>query len=159
MAKSSTFAADITKFCDRTKVKGALVVKKLAFDGLRGVLLRSPVDTGRFRANWRIGFGGPDLSVDVKLTGPKRPASHGSATYSFAGGGYKASGAEDTATLAAGNNKLTATKWGDSIWITNNVVYALSLEYGHSKQAPAGVLGVTYEEIRASFARTVASIK
>jgi len=37
------------------------------------------------------------------------------------------------------------------IWIFNNVPYIISLERGHSKQAPTGMVGLTLLEVQAGF--------
>jgi len=84
---------------------------------LRGVIFRSPVDTGRFRNNWQLTLG--------------RPA-RGEVN---AGGYFQAA--------ASGTARALQAKPGQDIWITNNVPYAEALEEGHSGQAPAGVVGPT----------------
>lgn len=132
----ASFAANISYFVKKTKIKGVLVMKKIAFDGLRGVVLKSPVDTGRFRGNWQVSINTVDLTVD-----PKK--------FDKAGPG----------TLAAGQNKMNAVKWEDTIYISNNVPYAGPLEYGHSKQAPRGMLRLTFLELKASLQRIVAQLK
>jgi hypothetical protein len=50
-----------------------LVLQKIAMETLSRVVLRSPVDTGRFRGNWTVSVGGPsDETLDVfdKSGGP-----------------------------------------------------------------------------------------
>ena len=47
------------------------------------------------------------------------------------------------ATLSAGAAAADLVKAGDTIFIQNNVPYAIALEYGWSKQAPAGMVRVT----------------
>lgn len=80
---------------------------------------------GRFRGNWQVSFDRPvENAIDrIDKTG--------------------------RATLAAGNAVLAEFEAGKytSIWFTNNVPYARRLEYGWSKQAPAGVVRVVVAEI------------
>ncbi len=80
---------------------------------------------GRFRGNWQVSF--------------DRPATGTVDRIDKAG----------AATLAAGREILVqydSDTYG-SIWFTNNVPYAQRLEYGWSKQAPAGIVRVVAAEI------------
>jgi hypothetical protein len=51
-----SFSADISKFIAKSKLKTEVVVKRIAFDAYKRVTLKTPVDTGRARANWLIGI-------------------------------------------------------------------------------------------------------
>jgi hypothetical protein len=97
-----------------------LVQKKLVFEALRKIILKSPVDTGLFRANWQIG-------VEV----PSRDTSEGTAN-----------DAERRA-----NAVLASLRPYQTVWLSNNLAYAEGLEHGNSKQAPLGVVAVTVQEI------------
>lgn len=80
---------------------------------------------GRFRGNWQVTFDRPAVGAIDRVD--------------------KAG----TATLAAGREVLAHYDSGEygSIWFTNNVPYARRLEYGWSKQAPAGIVRVVAAEI------------
>ena len=80
---------------------------------------------GRFRGNWQVTFDRPAVGAIYRVD--------------------KAG----TATLAAGREVLAHYDSGEygSIWFTNNVPYAQRLEYGWSKQAPAGIVRVVAAEI------------
>lgn len=80
---------------------------------------------GRFRGNWQVSFDRPAVGAIDRVD--------------------KAG----TATLAAGREVLAHYDSGEygSIWFTNNVPYAQRLEYGWSKQAPAGIVRVVAAEI------------
>lgn len=80
---------------------------------------------GRFRGNWQVSFDRPAVGAIDRVD--------------------KAG----TATLAAGRDVLANYDSGEygSIWFTNNVPYAQRLEYGWSKQAPAGIVRVVAAEI------------
>ena len=136
------FAADVSKFVEKTKISADKVLRKIALDGLRGVLLGSPVDTGRFRGSWRVGINRVIKSVkappEKKKLAPKQSV--------------------DPATLADGSEKIGKAKFGDTIYITNNVVYAQRLEDGHSKQAPAGVLKLTAIRVFGAFEKAVKAV-
>lgn len=79
---------------------------------------------GRFRGNWQVSVGGvPTQPVDL----------------------IDPNGSE---TIARGAAALAGFKAGPSIFIVNNVPYAIPLEYGHSSQAPTGVVRVTVAEFQ-----------
>lgn len=80
---------------------------------------------GRFRGNWQVTFDRPAVGAIDRVD--------------------KAG----TVTLAAGREVLAHYDSGEygSIWFTNNVPYAKRLEYGWSKQAPAGIVRVVAAEI------------
>jgi len=59
--------------------------------------------------------------------------------------------AEGSATLTAGLGNLAQAKPFGAIWIFNNVRYITALEKGHSKQAPAGMVGVSLAEVTSFF--------
>lgn len=116
------FELDIQKFVDKAKGNIDLVIRKIALDLFKRVIMKSPVDTGRFKGNWQVAIGSIPagvLEIDDKS---------GSATIS----------------------KMTAAvlglKAGQVIYLVNNLEYARPLEYGHSKQAPAGVVRITVQE-------------
>src|SRR5690348_8871831 len=107
-----SFSANIDKFCKQTKVKGENVVKKLAFDAFGKLIMRSPILTGRFRASWRMALNSPDLSFE-----PPRKTIHKNAGK---GGTIPAEIAE----LLSPSQGLSSFKWGDNVYITNNLDYA-----------------------------------
>ncbi len=80
---------------------------------------------GRFRGNWQASF-------EVAAKGETgRVDGQGQAT--------KAAG---TAVLQAYQSAI------GTIWLMNNVPYSVRLEYGHSSQAPAGVVRITVAEFQ-----------
>lgn len=112
------FALELRKLIEKARVAPDLVVRKATLDIHSSVVDMSPVDTGRFKGNWNIAYGSPDLTVTTN-TDP--------------------SGSE------AKSKALTASASyaGQSVYITNNLPYAIPLEYGHSGQAPQGMVRVT----------------
>lgn len=133
------FALDLSKFVEKAKANAELVVQKVAIDMLYRVVDRSPVGNpdlwkspapagyvgGRFRANWQVSFDVPKLEAIQKVDA--------------AGGSTKQAGATMIQAFTTANQ---------SIWMMNNVPYAIPLEYGHSKQSPAGVVRVTIAEFQ-----------
>lgn len=74
---------------------------------------------GRFRGNWNFSIGSPDNSFRIK------PDPTGEAT---------------TARLVSGAIEFKA---GQTAFIVNNLPYAIPLEFGHSSQAPGGMVRIT----------------
>ncbi len=145
-----TFAQDITAFAKRTGLTGTLVMRKLGLQAFTGVLTRSPVDTGRFRASNRISANGPDLSVEPPVVGDSEIAAK------------QPQGAPMSASeTARALRPLAQLRWGDSIHITNALPYAQPLEDGWSTQAPGpkGIYGATFAELRGSLAASIAASK
>nr|WP_309504287.1 hypothetical protein [uncultured Roseovarius sp.] len=105
-------------------------VALVGLTGLRGLVLKSPVDTGRFKGNWNVGVG----QMDLKTTETVDPS----------GGG----------TITRADRELTAYASAEGfpvINLTNNLPYAVRLEDGHSNQAPNGMVGLTVAELAAQF--------
>ena len=111
--------------------------QKLALDGLKGVVLKSPVGNpdlwkgpapagyvgGRFRANWNVGVGSKDLSTSVDID--------------------KSGGS----TISKGASEINNTEAYQIIWLTNNLPYASRLEDGWSTQAPGGMVALAFAEL------------
>ncbi len=136
------FAADITSFCNKTGLKADVVLRKIGLDALAGLILMSPVDTGRFRGSWRIGIDQTDLTTLPADFNRKRD-----------------NGMAETARQTATNNGTAAigkAKFGQTILLTNNVPYGPKLEGGSSTQAPDGVVRPTFIRIKAGLSRLVA---
>lgn len=143
----TSFAADISAFCKETKLSGATVMRKLGLEAYRGILLRSPVDTGRFRASHRISLNRIDTTVE-----PERTLG---AKFTI---GAEPGGSE----LAQALSTLGSCTWGDTIHITNNLPYAKKLEDGHSKQnnhQVDGIYGATFAELSANLQRAIEAAK
>lgn len=123
----ANFTADLTKFVEKTKIKIDVVIRKVALQALRGVVLKTAVLTGRLRGNWRVAMSAANLSVQWDL---------------FDKGGE--------ATIAKGATIIATTPKNQdvTIYITNNLPYAQWIEDGHSKKAPQGMLKITFVEVR-----------
>lgn len=119
------FADDINRWAQRTEEKLDLAVQKIALDLFKRVILDTPVDTGRARANWQVSIGKvPNGTLD--LTDKSGQATVSKAT-----------------AVAAG---LEA---GDIIYLVNNLPYIQRLEDGYSGQAPAGMVGLAVQDFHA----------
>ncbi|ELY2906063.1 HK97 gp10 family phage protein [Cronobacter dublinensis] len=128
MSENASFMASINAFVDRAKANQETVVRVASLRILVRLVQMSPVDTGRFRGNWLVGFNNvPDGTLaTVDKTGSE--------------------------TIARGSLVIEQFKVGmTSVYFTNNLPYALSLELGHSSQAPAGMVRVTAAEFQRFF--------
>ncbi|CAI8906926.1 MULTISPECIES: hypothetical protein [Pseudomonas syringae group] len=74
---------------------------------------------GRFRGNWMFGIGAPNNTITEEVD---------------------PSGSKSNARIANGVLEFRA---GDVAYITNSLPYAIPLEFGHSTQAPNGMVRVT----------------
>ena len=84
------------------------------------IVLRAPVDTGRFIANNIVSIGSPVYySLDA----------------------YDKTGRD---TVTKGESVLSGLQPYTVTYIQNNLVYAGALEDGHSRQAPAGIYGIAF---------------
>lgn len=111
-----------------TVVQGVLFHKKISLEVLRGVVEMSPVDTGRFRGNWQLGL---DFKPTGEISMPEAAVRD---------------------PFIEGLGSIGPLKFGQIVWITNNVPYAQALEDGHSKaQAPHGMVKITLARIGAGF--------
>jgi hypothetical protein len=110
----------INAFKIEIKDEAEAMARRVAFAIDRQVVMMSPVDTGRFRANWQV-----SLNVEAGGTVEHVPGVGGSST------------AQNTQKALDQLGKVTKDyQLGDSIYIVNNVVYGPRLNDGHSKQAP-----------------------
>ena len=64
MSSTAVFNLDLTSFSKKINIGAEEAVRKIAFDVLRGVTKKTPVDTGRARANWNLGY----QSINTKIT-------------------------------------------------------------------------------------------
>ena len=113
----SNFTLDLSRFSEKAVKNAETVVKKIALDMHSRIVERSPVDTGRFRAN-------NNIAVD---------ANPGTTT-------------ESTGSPAV---NVDGFKIGQTIFLFNNLEYAMALEMGHSKQAPGpgGIYRLSFNEV------------
>lgn len=132
---ATTFALNIDRWVEKAKGRGDLVVRKLSLDLLSRIVLRSPVDTGRFRGHWDVGIN----HWPEGLTGRRDP--------------------NGAATIGAGSAIIAQVKAGDVVYLANNLPYGPALERGHSKQAPSGIVGVTVAEFNQAVGSAVQAAK
>jgi hypothetical protein len=118
------FADDIQAFASKTEHKMDLAVQKIALELFSRVILKTPVDTGRARANWQVAIGAaPDGTLELEDK-------------------------SGTATISAATASASGLRAGDVIFLVNNLPYIQRLEDGYSGQSPAGMVGLSIQEFR-----------
>ncbi len=145
MATPQQFAIDIAKFAELAKGNADKVVRKTWLDMCTRIIQRSPVDTGRFATNWQFG-------VNVRPEGTKRSFLPTGENKGIVWRGKKVwvpkgdAQANAIATLTAA---VAGAKYGTVCYFVNNLPYGPRLEFdAWSKQAPAGMVGVTIVEFQ-----------
>lgn len=119
-----SFADDLRRFERKTEDKMTRAARKITLDAFSGVIMMSPVDTGRFRGNWQTAIGDiPDGTVEA----------------------VDPSGTTVIAKVAGVTGRMDP---GDVIYMANNLPYAQRLEDGHSQQAPAGMVKLTVQRFQ-----------
>ena len=118
------FGAQVRAFTEKAEDKLALAVQKISLEMFERVILRSPVDTGRFRGNWQVGIGNvPAGTLDLNDKSGR-------------------------ATISKAQAAALSLEPGQSITLINNLPYSIRLENGWSQQAPAGMVGLAIQDFQ-----------
>lgn len=133
-----SFTLDLRKAEDAIVGDVVDFIRQSVFEIYKGVTLKSPVDTGRFKGNWNISVGTPVFNDDPNATSTP----------------YK----EDAQNVTDGSltNYLLQIDGTKPVYITNGLPYAARLETGTwSKQAPQGMVDITLTEYKAFIAKAI----
>jgi hypothetical protein len=122
----ANFKIAVDKWANKVTVDIKQFTKLVAFKVHDRIVERTPVDTGRARASWTIVAG---ETADTSVAPPD-----------FAGG--------PEAGISAARSKQGNVQLAHSYVIANNLPYIERLENGHSKQAPAGMVGLAIADVR-----------
>jgi hypothetical protein len=151
-AIGGTFSKEITAFVRATTLRADLVFNKVVLDTYGQLVQESPVDTGRFRAAWRVSVTrGPVGRVDRSVPPPRnrRRGRRGPT------GGDPINRTEQGRALSG----IKRVRLGDMVHITNSLPYARRLEDGWSKQAPKGWVRRIFNRMKASLNSIVHSVR
>lgn len=184
------FAQDVRNFVDKAKRRRTLFTQKIAVEILSRLVQRSPVgnpelwaanaeqltkrEQHNFRATVAGDFGGKKQRPLSARTLKKRYpvlAGQGYVGGRFRGNWLVTIGGPSQGTISRvdpsgsetiddGTATIRTLESGETIYIMNNLPYAQRLEYGWSKQAPAGMVRLTvaeFQAIVADAARAVSS--
>jgi hypothetical protein len=127
---AGNFAADLSRMVERAKGRVDLVVRKVTLDVFNAVIMKTPVDTGRARANWTASTGSYSSAVSA---------------------GFDKSGQFSMAQVSSVVGK---TKAGGISFLSNSLPYISILEYGRASgkpgsiQAPNGMVRITVQEFQ-----------
>lgn len=143
-----SFNLQLDDFARKIGVSGTTVAKRVGFDLFGRIVRKTPVDTGRARASWNISVNQADRSVTESV----RVTSEAGLKKGLIKRAVKA------AVTASKMHDLRSLQVnpGDTIWISNNLPYIVTLEEGHSKQAPAGMVAVSIEEVNVAMSTLLA---
>lgn len=114
MASLAQFAVRIRAMAGRIERNFDTTLRRTALAVSQTVVMSTPVDTGRARANWQVSLGQP-VQESLDATDP--------------GGGP---------TMAKNANVINQARGDAVIYLSNNLDYIVSLNQGSSSQAPAG---------------------
>ncbi len=123
------FTAAVTKFIDTTKIDHDKVVREVAFDLRDNVIVGgefspgTPVDTGFARANWWMDVNGSGTPPETKER-------------------VEGTSLDSTERLNDIGLSIAGLKAGDVFGLNNGAEYIEDLEFGHSGQAPEGMVRV-----------------
>ena len=155
----SKWSLDLSEYARKRKVEIQEVRKTYAYALYSSIVYKTPADTGRARANWNVSVNEPDTSTTDKGRKTPKPIS-----------------------------AMPKVEGDESIFISNNLPYIETLEYGgypkdvkkgtkvskkgesparyeirsqngYSKQAPEGMVGVTLANNENIFNAAVRAVK
>ena len=112
------FAADVSRITERAAKALDKTRQDVEIQLFTLIILRSAVDSGHFRGNWAISTGSPATGI-LDQYYPK---------------------GQEQAAIDAGVQVIEALRGGRVTFMTNNLPYAVKLEYGHSDQQPQGTV-------------------
>lgn len=115
-----------------------LGLRKIAFDAVRLIMEKNPVDTGRSRAGWLVGLNtiAGSLGGGRAGRGPRGPA--------------------ESEGFSKGSCQINLRGTNKNITITNSVAYVERLEYGYSDKAPYGMVRITLQFMQRKLVATLA---
>lgn len=153
--ETKRFNRAVNRFAKKANVSTEVVIKKIAFDLLSLILTglppssdvsipnassvtgKHPVDTGRARAGWFASVEGlgKSFNFDSGVNTDSNGVSVGKKEGRF-----------------VDKTKARLNKWVELI---NIVKYIIFLEYGYSKQAPAGMVRISMRKMRGKMPKTL----
>ena len=134
-----TFEQQLANFKKKVETKSLQVAVKVGLDLHKVIVQKTIVDTGRLRANNQIQAGSKPTgsTMDTDKTG--------------------------NYTIAYGIEKMRRYKFGDDIWICNNVEYAYPVEMGFRGKSGghrgAGFFRTSVDDIVAQWPNIVQEVK
>lgn len=128
MAKGQ-FAEQMRRLVSTTKERQEYVRRRAIIALFDMVVLRTPVDTGRLRGNWVCTINTPNTGSEAGIRSMAETKRQNEA-------------------------KVNDSTYKDVVYLTNNLTYAVAIEYGHSAQAPQGMMRISAAQWPAIVKRT-----
>ncbi len=138
------FSIPFARLAEKMKLDLDTVVRKSTLEVFKGVVLKTPVDTGRARGNWNVSAGAPDTSTTQSANAARGIAEA---------------------------QKALGLPAGGVVYLANSLPYARVLEYGEypnppkkgkgktaggfSRQAPQGMVRLTAIEFDAHVRKVI----
>jgi len=135
-----SFADQVKAWDRKTERKMDTSVRMIALKIFAQIVLKSPVDSGRFRSNWQVSIGSVPSGTQEGNEFPQ-------------GDAVDVKGPIYYAKLSGGEATLFGANAGDTIYFANNLPYARRLEDGYSQQAPAGMVALTVQQFQSIVSR------
>jgi len=129
---AKAFSKEIKTFAEKlVPQEFRLFQRKIALDLLTKIVIKTPVDLGTLRGNWQVDIDTlPEGELDVKDKG---------------GGDTIQKGLAQLSELR-GPGSITQT-----VFLANNLPYAVPIEDGHSRRASMGMVALSIQEIETAF--------
>jgi hypothetical protein len=139
--RKGNYATVLKKVQRETPLRLTKALQATAVEGINRLVDRTPVDTGAAKFHWFV-RALPDEKFDKERT--------------------DASGAQPK---SRAKRDVKLFRIGQTVWLVNSAPYFIYLEHGSSKQAPSGVVAITFAEmqllwqknIQAAFSRDIRS--
>lgn len=117
--KQGNFTESLEEFAGYAMEMATQIFRSVVIEVGSSVIRLSPVLTGQFKGNWA-------LTIDTAYTQKTAPVDK-----------------EGQDTINEIVRRAQSLNYGQTAYIVNNLPYAVPLEYGYSKKAPAGMVRIT----------------
>jgi len=112
-----SFSSDLKRFQKKFEGHADEFIASVEIALFSAVVMDSPVDTGRFRANWQVSLNASEAAQSLLAKDKSgRP------------------------TISKMTSYVDSLSGGRVTYFTNNLPYAVPLEYGYSGQSPQGMV-------------------
>lgn len=159
-----SFSLDLSKFAEKAKMSADQVVRHVTLEIAENVVFRTPVGNPSV---WLSLNPYTDMKTGKVVTSRKPPPGYvggrARANWQFAEGEIPAGEVDEVdprgnSTVARLAGQIAQSRAGGVTYIANNLPYILPLEYGHSQQAPAGMVRVALTEYQQYIRNAVAQL-
>ena len=141
------FAAAINAWSQKVDLALDEAVRRIALRVWEELVARTPIDTGRAQAGWVTNLDEPSDHV---------PPGIAASALAQRQGQRRAGETPGRIVPPPQPPDLSAATARNRIFIVNNVLYAVELDHGSSRQAPAGIVAVTMAQVRAELEEIIA---